>query len=239
MKKLILIICLLGFAGHNFSQNTPKIFFDKNWDLSNENKFKYYRIIDNSKDSLTVLDYYKNGNLQSKVICSKNDTILDLIKYEGNIPDSLTEIVSYYDKKGRIIYTSFNNPTHSKTQFPAIVNDSLETGRYEIDDLTYIKYYRKSGHISWESFQKEDAYEGIYLEYYGKKGNYQLAAIAINHNDLLTGTVINKYPDGDLMMTTEYEKGVKEGKCVLYDGYDNVRWIKIYKNGRLVKKTLP
>ena len=55
----------------------------------------------------------------------------------------------------------------------------------------------------------------------------------------MTGTVINKYPDGDLMMTTEYEKGVKEGKCVLYDGYDNVRWTKTYKNGRLVKKTLP
>ncbi|MFK8046059.1 MAG: toxin-antitoxin system YwqK family antitoxin [Crocinitomicaceae bacterium] len=235
--KLILLLICMPFAIH--SQSSPEIFFDKNWNLSTEDNYRYYRVIHNSTDSLIISDYYKNGNLQSAAICNKEITILDSIKLLGNLPDSLIEKVSYFDKKGRIINIEFNDSKYFKTQLPKIINDSLQTGRFNIDGLSYEKYYRKNGEISWEAFAKGNKSEGLYLEYYGKTRKYKLAAIAVYRNDLLNGTVVNLYSDGSLMRTTTYKEGLKEGACVHYDGFDNIVWIKTYQNGHPIKKTSP
>lgn len=108
MIKHLIVICLFVFCQQINAQK--RIFFDKDWKITNEDNAKYYREINQNKDLYFITDFFITGEKQfegksttkseplslegTAIWYNKNGTITQKASYVNNIPNG--ELKSFY-----------------------------------------------------------------------------------------------------------------------------------------------
>lgn len=196
--KTKLLLFLLFFFHFTYSQNpeNKKIFFDSEWNETEEGKHTYYRIIEDyniEKPLHRVLDYYRNDTLQMKGLTSS----LEKIVKEG--PYSY-----YYENGKKKSLVNFEDDKVLGKELRWYENGNKESdGDYTITDnpterllFTVNQYWNKDGK------QKVIDGNGDYEEYGGNFSTWGRVKNGLRHGEWkgedksVKIRFVEKYKDG-------------------------------------------
>lgn len=254
-KNLLILLFLFIISLSLSSQTFEKIYFDKNWKLSNSSSYKYYREWKLLDSIINIKDYYKNGNIQWEGTIINDTSLLE----EGFIQQGIIGKSVFYRKNKIIesieIHQPKKNLNEIRKYYPDIdkVKDSL------FEHLYFEVYFHKNGKIKSYGFGYEPDYGLQYLSwsFFNKKGRlYQLKKFGKTPNSYIAiwfdkdGKIIqeiqfkNNLKDGHYkyyynnIVKDEgfYRKGKKHGKFISYRlNTKEIKNVKKYKNGKRIK----
>lgn len=252
MKKIISILLFFAFFTISFSQN--RIYFDKDWKVTSQQKMFYYRETSKEGNLIKIKDFYKNGKLQMEGLAS--DASFENEIFEGEVkwyyPDGKIQSIKNFEKgrevglqedfdeKGRIIERRLvkDNEDHSTQKY--YYKDSLKiVNIVEIWDKQYKKIYYDE---DVNGIRTEQDARGNY-KFYDEKG--MLIGDLNVTGDEKSGTEVNYfYNPMKVMSVTKYEKNKiisivnyfpnKEVESKLTMKGDSGIYEKYDKNGKLL-----
>jgi len=232
--KYVLIFSGFLFGATVFSQEPEKIYFDKNWEITDESNHYFYRTIDQKHEGFIVKDFWKNGTLQSSAVCHRTDSVLSHLKTNGDFPDSILKTVRYYKRNGRSDYEIIYSVKDYLNTLPKLIADSLKNHVEILETGDFYTDFRKKERIRWAAFMTDGRLNGLYVNYWGRA---QTPFVISNYKDgLLHGTSEYYYSDKTRMSSAQYQEGQKHGKSMAYTYSGEVKWIKTYEHGVLVNK---
>jgi len=228
---VILTIVFFSLPNYLFGQLNYPFFF---------NKEVAYNKFDSSLYTGNYDELYRNGN----------------IKYYNEFEKGLIKLHKYWDKKGNLIdsiifidgykqyfeYRFYKNgflKSSGVYQFNKTIEDEVKTHTPKALHTTYYK----NGNRKFENFYYEDRTHRR-TTYYNEYGIIQYSGVYIDSSIRSKGFsqiiedslhyVYNK--NGFLQAEKSYVNGKKHGKWIFYNENFNIKVIKIYKDGKLIKQ---
>lgn len=219
MKRTItLFLCLLSLISNCNCQKIDTIYYDKNWNETNYNNCKYYRIASQHSDIVKVVDYYKNGQIQMTGAFKS----FDFEEETGPF---------YYYKKNKLTIFELYEPSRYPELLLSLKN-TLERIPPQPDSLHLsISYYKNRKIESMGYFSDCCIRNGIWV-YYSKNGKEEV--VESFRNNLADGLLI-VYRLNKLWSTIDYKDGKRDGEWRFYDKNEKVTKIIKYRNGEKIK----
>lgn len=135
MKKLILSVFLLILAFLTKAQKMDTVYFNANWEKTNNLSYDYYRIAVKENNLFFVKDYYKSNQLQMKGVFKSLDKEIKHGDFVWYFPNGRVNQKSYFEnnvlKRTKIWNTSGKLINVNGSPFTV---DSYINGSYEIKD---------------------------------------------------------------------------------------------------------
>ena len=134
MKIFVAILLACLYSDFVSGQETMKIYYDKNWEITASPDYLFYRIINYSDNKINVEDYYRGGHIQMR--------------------GSYTSLEPKEIKSGHFVYYNFEGVITKDEYYQ---NDLKEGESMEYDALTGFKYK-----MHYKKGKLEDTLTGYY-----------------------------------------------------------------------------
>jgi antitoxin component YwqK of YwqJK toxin-antitoxin module len=221
IKSILIPIILISILNNCIqAQKVDSIFYDKDWNKSIINDFKYYRLYVQVGSLIKVTDYYKNGRIQMT---------------GGFKSINFTEPTGpffYYDKKKRISELKIFEPKN----YPSIVSEINNSGiavPFISDTLFFRAFYYKNGKIKSLGYGTNlCSWQGTWL-YFRKNGDLDSKVNFLN--DRPNGEYGYYFNSLCPFIKGYYKDGKREGNWEYYNLSGQLTKTVRYFNGNKIK----
>jgi len=204
------------------AQQIDTVHYDRNWNVTSSDNFKYYRLFVEIDGEVKVTDYYRNGKIQM----TGGYKSVDFKEPTGPF--------FYYDRMSKLTNLELYEPD-LYPQIRAKLNKS-DVKIPEIEDLSailYVTYYKNETIRTIGYGFDEFTAHGTWL-YFNKKGN-----LIFKYNYFLNeeeGECVWYWNNGKPWIIGNYHNGVKEGPWKHYWTDGNLIRTEIFIEGKKVEK---
>jgi hypothetical protein len=210
----LLIICI----NSAFGQGRDTIYYDKNWKVTDNKKYEFYRVAFRYKGIIQVTDHYKSGKIQMTGT------------YKSSSFSEPTGQFFYYKKNGHFDHQTIYEPLKYHDllspyyDYLKLISPLPDTFHIEID-------FRKGGSIWGIAYISDTCSCKSRWLYLSKEGDLWFQMSFLNHKS--DGRYIS-YFGNKKAVTGQFKNGKKNGEWVFYKQDGTIRKKEDY-NGKKVR----